>query len=67
MAGALDRAREHALMLCARSRFTPGSNPSILFNETLEQINLLIIQRVNLLRTKTADARAPGKAAAAAA
>lgn len=67
MAGAFYRAGEHALMLRTCSRFTPGADSSILFNKPLEQINVLIVQRVNLLRAETADARSSGKPAPSAA
>jgi hypothetical protein len=64
--GLLDCARKAALMRCANARQPPRHNLAALGHKPLQQTNIAIRNRVNLLRTELADLLAAEELAAAA-
>jgi hypothetical protein len=54
MAGALDRPRQHALVLCTGSGLSSGTNFPLLRDVALQQIQVLIIDLFDLLGAELA-------------
>src|SRR5699024_1032690 len=52
---ALDRSRQHSLILCARSGHTSRNDLSIGADETLQQFNILIVDVFNFILREVAD------------
>jgi hypothetical protein len=59
MARLLDGARQHALMLRAGSRLSPGPDFLLLVHKPFEQIHLLIIKGFRIVGTELANSGSP--------
>jgi hypothetical protein len=64
MAGALHRRRQDSLVAGACAGLSPRANPPVFGGKTLEQFDLLVVNRLRLLGAELADADAAHEAPA---